>query len=83
MTPAVLAEPLKVSEDGYIRMTLERFAALPFAERQSIIADDLLLDLQHEGVPAETVHLRRLVGLQPLGELDGAHAETSARSRAR
>jgi len=51
-TSWVTAESLVWSEDGYIRLTFQRFCQLSFARRLSIADDDLRSDLVAQDVPA-------------------------------
>jgi len=46
------AESLEWSEDGYIRLTFQRFCQLSFARRLTIADDDLRSDLVAQDVPA-------------------------------
>jgi len=48
----VEAECLEWSEDGYIRLTFQRFCQLSFARRMTIADDDLRSDLLAQDVPA-------------------------------
>ena len=48
----VVAEILGFSDDGYIRMTLQRLSELYFAQRTSITDDDLRNELRDQDVPA-------------------------------
>jgi len=45
-------ELTKVSEDGYVRMSLQRLCELPFVAQQVFVDEDMLKDLQHQDVPA-------------------------------
>jgi len=46
------AECIRWSEDGYIRLTFQRFCRLSFAQRMSITDEDLRSDLLTQDVPA-------------------------------
>lgn len=46
------AECIRWSEDGYIRLTFQRFCRLTFAQRMTITDEDLRSDLLTQDVPA-------------------------------
>jgi hypothetical protein len=46
------AERINWSEDGYIRLTFQRFCRLSFTQRMTITDDDLRCDLLAQDVPA-------------------------------
>ena len=46
------AECISWSEDGYIRLTFQRFCRLSFSQRMTITDDDLRTDLLAQDVPA-------------------------------
>lgn len=48
------AECIRWSEDGYIRLTFQRFCCLSFAQRMTITDDDLRSDLLAQDVPAHS-----------------------------